>query len=295
MCDPHTKFRNLFPPMESAIRICSIPVIENSLKLSGKFYTKLKENPVLSWPIKSAESVFFSSAELIKPIFNLIQEPVTKVDNFLCKTLDLVELKIPSVYMPPEMIYLNTKVYMSDHIVRPVLKRANSVKQIGTVASSYAADRIDGAINVADQYVDKYLPSEDVTDSCVSTNNQEMSKAVHTFQRGKQFSRKLKRRLTQRTLAEAKALKKQSKEAIHILVYAAELVLTNPRQAIIDVKKLWNYLSQDEPENQARPQTLEQLILLLTRESARKMVHVTNFLFRSIGNIIFKRNHKKQK
>lgn len=100
-----------------------------------------------------------------------------------------------------------------------------------------------------------------------------MSKAIHTFQKGKQFSRKLKRRLTLRTVAEAKALKKQSKEAIHILVYAAELVsffivlmqipnfllyhdqyepqvLTNPKQAFIELKKLWNYLSDDEPENQ---------------------------------------------
>lgn len=65
-------------------------------------------------------------------------------------------------------IYLNTKGYMSDHIVQPVLKRANSVKQIGSVASSYATDRIDGALDVADQYVDKYLPSEDATDSMIT-------------------------------------------------------------------------------------------------------------------------------
>lgn len=92
--------------------------------------------------------------------------------------------------------------------------------------------------------MDRYLPSEDTTDSnakhfqhlkyllkkdslfavCDSPNNEDMSKAGHTFQKGKQFSRKLKRRLTQRTVAEAKALKKHSKEAIHILVYATELV-----------------------------------------------------------------------
>lgn len=30
--------------------------------------------------------------------------------------------------------------------------------------SEYAADRIDGAINVADKYVEKYLPSEDQID-----------------------------------------------------------------------------------------------------------------------------------
>lgn len=54
--------------------------------------------------------------------------------------------------------------------------------------------------------------------------NDNESKAIHTFHKGQRFSRKLKRRLTQRTLAEARALKKQSKEAIHVLIYAAELV-----------------------------------------------------------------------
>lgn len=53
--------------------------------------------------------------------------------------------------------------------VQPVLKRAGSVKQIGSAVlesplSAYAADRIDGCINVADKYVEKYLPSEDQCD-----------------------------------------------------------------------------------------------------------------------------------
>lgn len=48
--------------------------------------------------------MLYSSAELVQPLFNLIQEPVTKFDNFLCKTLDFVELKVPSLYMPPELV-----------------------------------------------------------------------------------------------------------------------------------------------------------------------------------------------
>lgn len=55
--------------------------------------------------------------------------------------------------------------------------------------------------------------------------NENGNKAVHTLQKGQRFSRKLKRRLTQRTFAEARALKKQSREAIHVLFYAAELVI----------------------------------------------------------------------
>lgn len=42
-------------------------------------------------------------------------------------------------------------------------------------------------------------------------------------------------------------------------------------------RELWTYLSNDEPENQARPQTIEELIVLVTRESARRLVHLVNY------------------
>lgn len=49
-------------------------------------------------------------------------------------------------------------------------------------------------------------------------------KAVQTIQHVDRLSRKLKRRITQRTLQEARALKEQTTEAIHVLIYVAELV-----------------------------------------------------------------------
>lgn len=60
-----------------------------------------------------------------------------------------------------------------------------------------------------------------------NTENGATSDQIHVIQtihRGQRLSKKLKRRLTIRTIAEAKALKKHSKEAIHVLFYAAELV-----------------------------------------------------------------------
>lgn len=42
-------------------------------------------------------------------------------------------------------------------------------------------------------------------------------------------------------------------------------------------RELWSTLSKDEPENQARPQTIEELIVLITRESARRVVHLVNY------------------
>lgn len=128
---------------------------------------------------------------------------------------------------------------------------------------------------------------------------------MHAFHHGRRVSKKLKRRLTSRTVAEVNALKKQSKEAVHILIYAAELVrfyfskhlnpnqplidslkiVTDPRQAVQKAKELWAFLSGPEPENQARPQTLEQFIVLLTRESARRVVHLMNYTASSVAQI----------
>lgn len=119
-------------------------------------------------------------------------------------------------------------------------------------------------------------------------NAEDDSKEIHVIQtihRGQRFSRKLKRRLTKRTIAEARALKKQSVEAIHILVYATELIITDPKQAVQRAQELWAYLSENEPENQARPETLEQLLVLITRETARRIVHFINFTVTTVNKL----------
>lgn len=54
-------------------------------------------------------------------------------------------------------------------------------------------------------------------------------------------------------------------------------VATDPALAWQKAKELYGTLSQPEPENQARPATLEELMVLLARESARKMVHLINY------------------
>lgn len=54
-------------------------------------------------------------------------------------------------------------------------------------------------------------------------------------------------------------------------------IATDPKLALQKARELWAYLSKDEPENQARPQTIEELLVLITRESARRLVHLVNF------------------
>ncbi|KAH8337664.1 hypothetical protein KR074_006116, partial [Drosophila pseudoananassae] len=316
--------------LEAIDRIGSIPLVESSVKRVENIYDKVKHNNRLfSWYFETAEATITAAYETVQPAVKLFEPSLRRLDNVMCKSLDILEQRIPLVYLPPEMMYWNTKEYMSDHLVRPVLKRADSVKLIRNAVlesplTTYAADRIDGAFTAGDKFVDKYLvpirtdqdqtdgeksgdkpsrshrdplsklkhlpipkirfsaPQEDNDDNDAVPDERGALKAIH---HGQRFSRKLKRRLTQRTIAEARALKKQSKEAIHVLIYAAELIATDPKQALQKAKELWAYLSADEPENQARPATLEQLIVLLTRESARRVVHLVNFSANVAANI----------
>lgn len=53
-------------------------------------------------------------------------------------------------------------------------------------------------------------------------------------------------------------------------------IATDPKLAMQKAKTLWATLSLPEPGNQARPENLEQLLVLLTRESARRIVHLVN-------------------
>lgn len=48
---------------------------------------------------------------------------------------------------------------------------------------------------------------------------------------------------------------------------------------------MWAQLSQDEPENQVPPANLEQLIAMLTREMARRIVHFTNYAVNKAAGI----------
>uniref|UniRef100_V5G204 Lipid storage droplets surface-binding protein 1 n=1 Tax=Anoplophora glabripennis TaxID=217634 RepID=V5G204_ANOGL len=278
----------VFHELESVNRITNLPIVESGWNYAGNIYSKIKgSNSLFYWTLDQAETSFQVAVEVATPAIVLFKGPISSIDKLVCKSLDIVEHNVPSINLPPEMIYWNTKKYVTDvstKIARPVLKRADSVKQIGNtvLASKYtvfAAKSLDEALDVADKYVDKYLPGYDdqTVDEVDTPIDGPTGKAIHTIHHADRFSRKLTRRLTQRTIAEVKALKHHSAEAVHVLTYVAELIATDPVLAYQKGKELWASLSKNEPENQARPENLEQLIVLLMRESARRVVHLINY------------------
>ncbi|KZC09407.1 Lipid storage droplets surface-binding protein 1 [Dufourea novaeangliae] len=281
----------------------------------------------MTWSLGTAEQSLAIATASAKPAIYALNGPITTIDQLLCKGIDIVEQRVPAFNLPPHLMYWNAKEYVNNKIVRPVLMRAGSVKQIGSHAANVAADRLDNALTVADKYVDRYLPDDDADKVDGSVNGllfnsiffyklslenlylhkhsqyvnttEAISKTTRTIKHGARLSRKLQKRLTRRTLAEARALKEQGTECIHVLLYVAELLATDPKLAYQKAKELWATLSLPEPENQARPATLEQLLVLLTRESARRIVHLVNGTAtlarrtpRDLGRILVRVSHQ---
>lgn len=232
--------------METIEKFSSIPLVESGLNTGLKIYNRVKRtNRLVFWGLETSENVAMSVFESILPAVKILEGPLETIDKLGLKVLERVEEKIPNLYLPPQMIYWNTKEYVSDHVVRPVLKRADSF-----------GDIVDGAIEKADHALDKYLPDKDTADKngVETETHEELKKKNHaflTYRRSKRLSKKLKYKITTRTYAEVNALKND----VHILIYAAELIATNPKEAYKKSTELWAYFSKNEPENQKRPET----------------------------------------
>ncbi|XP_045514921.1 lipid storage droplets surface-binding protein 1 isoform X4 [Pieris brassicae] len=259
------------PRLESLERVSHIPIVESGIGVTEKIYSRIREsNALIRWYFTLGEKSLGIGVQLALPAVQLLETPIHQLDRFLCKSLDVVEKQIPSIYLPPQAMYTETR--------RFVIRRADSVKQLGTAVldsrvTAVTATALDRALTTADKYVDKYLPPDQQDASDESGDGSGRARAEQALQHGARFGRKLQRRLTRQALAEAKAIKEQ----IHVLVYVAELVAKDPALAWKKAKELYASLSKSEPENQARPATLEELVVLLARETARKVVHLINY------------------
>lgn len=57
---------------------------------------------------------------------------------------------------------------------------------------------------------------------------------------------------------------------------------SDPKQFMEKARAMWLELSKDEPENQVPPANLEQLIEMLVREFARRVVHLSNYSYAKV-------------
>lgn len=263
------------PHFAAINRIMKLPVVSLGVNKVTHIYVKVKmSNRLIGYSLESAEKTVLSVVDMSVPLIIKFEDPINRIDDIMCKSLDVVEQNVPVVTYTPEEIYFTTKTFVKAK-VEPVLKRADSLKQLSM---------LDDALSVADKYVDKYLPDKDPGEDVADKLSAEpSSQAVKTIRHVNDFSRKLQRRLTRRTIAEAKLLKKQGYDTVQCFVYFTDLLAKDPKAFSEKMKAIWKHLSEDEPENQKPPENIEQLIEMLLREGARRFVHLTNFMAKNIS------------
>ncbi|KAJ9578809.1 hypothetical protein L9F63_004959 [Diploptera punctata] len=245
-----------FPQLASVARIAKIPLVESSLHLATDIYSKIKKsNSLVNWGLGTAESSVQLALEHTLPAVIILERPIALFDTLLCRSLDMVEERVPAVTLPPNQLLEKSKGYVTSTLVQPVLNRADSVKQFGSESRKFSKE------------------NHEMNNISCSNNN----KALQTIHRVDRFSRKLQRRLTQHTVAEVKAFRKYSEDALRFVMYTAELLAKDPKTLKEKAAELWSELSKDEPENQKRPENLEELTIMVTRELARRVVHLVNF------------------
>ena len=52
------------------------------------------------------EKVVYTAVDSAQPLTTLAQGPLSGIDKLICKSLDLLEQRIPSMYLPPEMVIM---------------------------------------------------------------------------------------------------------------------------------------------------------------------------------------------
>ncbi|CAH1408359.1 unnamed protein product [Nezara viridula] len=187
-------------------KLKEIPLVECAYNTSTDVYKKVKEsNGLLEWTLQSAEGAFMTALEVVAPVANKLQQPIQVVDDTLCKGLDVLQEKVPIVKEPPAQIVETAKTKVSQlsastveqvhSITNKSWDKANEVLS-STRYGNVALSGLDSASNVADRYIDYYLPAAEGEENIHPHPSSECEdKVLHTVHTVGTLSTKVGRRV----------------------------------------------------------------------------------------------------
>ena len=88
--------------------------IRGLLKPSSQYFVPVlvqNSNSLVSWGLNTAESTVQAAFETTLPAVVALERPIAIVDSLLCKSLDIVEERIPVVTLPPALVSTETKLF----------------------------------------------------------------------------------------------------------------------------------------------------------------------------------------
>ncbi|XP_014244567.1 lipid storage droplets surface-binding protein 2 [Cimex lectularius] len=157
------------PQMHVFEKLKQIPLVGYACNTSAGMYNRVKlSNGLITWTLNSAEGALALTLFALAPIANRLRSPIYVIDNTLCKGIDVLQEKVPSVKEEPTQIYENAKTYvthtraatkMQDLTLKTWVK-ANEVLT-STSCGNIALSGLDTTSSIADQYIDYFLPASE--------------------------------------------------------------------------------------------------------------------------------------
>lgn len=110
--------------LQSINRLVNIPIVESGWNYAETFYNRVKvtdflfrlahpystfvslqkSHNLIYWTFAQAESSFQTVVDTALPAVILFEKPIHTLDVILCKSLDVVEQRVPTINLPPQMV-----------------------------------------------------------------------------------------------------------------------------------------------------------------------------------------------
>jgi hypothetical protein len=90
------------------------PPFSGLQKPSSQYFVPVlvqKSNSLVSWGLNTAESTVQAALQTTLPAVIVLERPIAIVDSLLCKSLDIVEERIPVVTLPPALVSAKAKLF----------------------------------------------------------------------------------------------------------------------------------------------------------------------------------------
>lgn len=70
-----------------------------------------RSNSLMSWSLETAEQSLALASASAKPAIVVLNGPISTIDNFLCRGIDIVEQRVPAVHLPPHLVSIIDNLY----------------------------------------------------------------------------------------------------------------------------------------------------------------------------------------
>ncbi|XP_033742966.1 perilipin-2-like isoform X2 [Pecten maximus] len=301
-------------------RLGNIPMVGTTWTQAWGLYQKTKDsNPIICSTLNMAESGIKTVAETTKPMVERYQPQIERVNKYACEQLDTIEKNYPVIKKPTDELMNDGK-----ELIQPTIDRVNAVKQYGTdtinkvgdvkqigvdVASNvkdyglmqvskamdtpyghYVVDKVNTALTLSEEYLDKYLPEEDEEKD---ENDPDEAKEMDEYPpssvgRAKDLTSKLRRRMYKRALKDLRNVQVRSQESLAKLSFTVDLIdyaKTNMQSAKgvaeekvgelqIKASMLWTEINKEDSEleeGELVPDTMETKSIIMARHLTKQL------------------------